>query len=168
MTNFHDLKTRDLSPKENEVAVEMLAAWLYAYSETFDYDNATVADARIVAASIIAEAKELPEEPIFDKSGEYRAEGEGFSVYARQEMGRAKRPDARIQPLVVDYSLQAARPRISSRESEQRGRSFGFIAPEQVDTVPKRYDPGPLWEDDEPGEHSEVLAAIEAHNTGEE
>lgn len=62
MTNFHDLKTRDLSPKENEVAVGVLAAWLYLYSATFDYDNVTVADARIAAASILAEAKELCED----------------------------------------------------------------------------------------------------------
>ena len=59
MTNFHDLKVRALSPKEREIATETLAAWLYAWSDSFDYDNATIADARIVTASMMAEAASL-------------------------------------------------------------------------------------------------------------
>lgn len=144
MTNFHDLKTRDLSPKENEVAVEMLAAWLYAYSETFDYDNATVADARIVAAAMLAEAEELCEDEGCPHAGTVHvctSPALHIQQYGRGTRGVGNSP----VPLVQDVA-----PRISSRENEQRGRSFGFV------------------QADEPGEHSEVLAAIDAHNTGEE
>ena len=62
MTNFHDLKVRALSPKEREIATETLAAWLYGWSESFAYDTATIADARILPASMMAEAASLCED----------------------------------------------------------------------------------------------------------
>lgn len=148
MTNFHDLKTRDLSPKENEVAVEMLAAWLYAYSETFDYDNATVADARIVAAGILAEAKELCDDEGCPQAGTahvYTSPALHIQQYGRGRrpcMGCGVIPKDELGCATVGCSERLNTPfgpRISSRESEQRGRSFGFISPEQAAEVNRKF-----------------------------
>lgn len=167
MTNFHDLKVRALSPKEREIATETLAAWLYAWSDSFDYDNATIADARIVAASMMAEAASL-------------CEDEGCPQAGTVHVCVTRRPPpcpgcGRVpfgeEPCPTVGCLESFAHRVSPAIAEEIIEKIN--RPEGVKLISGGYERGDgsiAWGDPEtePGEHSEVLAAIEAHNTGEE
>lgn len=148
MTNFHDLKLRELNPKERETAIEMLAAWLYAWSNAFDFDNASYADARTIARGILMEAKELCDDEGCPQAGTVHVcTSPALHI---QRYGRGRRP-CRGCGVIPKDELGCATvgcseslntpfgPRISSRENEQRGRSFGFVSPEQAAEVNRKF-----------------------------